>query len=186
MIQSKMNHGEDVNMNEINFQLEILFEQYEESLKAQQKEFENSFKGETVFLTAEETRELKSNFRRIIMALHPDLNDDVSDHEKTLFNQATIAFKSGDIETIRMIYSIIDDDEMQDELDESYYQERIDKIKEKIEKYKEEYPYNKIDLLEDESAIEEYTNSLKDLISRYKEEIEYYETRVEEMELESE
>lgn len=187
MIQRKINLQEKVDMEEIDIELEEFFREYSESLKQQKMEYEKIIerKGEFdksgKYLTREETKEMKRKYRDIIKALHPDLNPTLSENEKILFRQATFAFEIGDLEGIRTIHSIIDVISDKETFNDEYLKRRIANMKEKIETYKDSFPYSSIELLKDRKQKMEYMEYLKELIKTSKIEKTHYKERLEEL-----
>ena len=58
-------------------------------------------------LSDEDNKELKKLYRKIVKALHPDINPDVSQAQVQLFDNAVSAYKSGDLGTLRIIGEMV-------------------------------------------------------------------------------
>ncbi len=181
IIQRELNHQNKINLDEIKRKLKMLFNEYDEDLKKQKEEYGKLSERKNQYLSHKNSIKLKEMYRKIVKALHPDLKKNVSEIEKRLFNQATLAFKLGDLETIEMINSIIELNNNKEIQDDDYLRERILKMKEKIIEYKEEYPYNKKQFIEDKKLKEEYLEGLKDLFKTKTKQKEEYEKRIKEM-----
>lgn len=55
-----------------------------------------------------EREELKALYRRIVKALHPDLNPDVTQDQLNLFYAASDAYQAGDLQALRAIAELLD------------------------------------------------------------------------------
>lgn len=192
MVQQRINHEKEINLEEIENQLNDEFEEFEERIQIQMDELNdaialNNFKG---LLTSEELKELKNLYKQIIKKLHPDLNKDLSEAEKLLFLNSVNAFKRGDLEILRGIALILSEenedfkeysniDSIKKEIIELNHQ--IDRVSNNIAKIKGEYPYNKLDLLNDPEKSEEYILTLNDIIESKKELIKKFNLRCDEL-----
>ena len=58
-------------------------------------------------LSEEESRELKILYRKVIKALHPDMNPEITDAQARLFDQAVSAYKNGDLPAMRLIDEMV-------------------------------------------------------------------------------
>lgn len=181
IIQKELNHQNKISIHEIDSKLEELFKAYDENLKKQKEDYGKLSESEKQYLSKEDTTRLKEMYRKIVKVLHPDLKTNVSETEKTLFNQATFAFKVGDLETVEMIHSIMELNNKEETLDDTYLKERILKMKEKIIEYKEKYPYNKKQFIEDKRLKKEYLEGLKDLFKTRTKQKKEYEERIRRM-----
>ena len=62
-------------------------------------------------LTTEETVELKKTYRAIVKLIHPDVNDNLSEEQKALWNRVTDAYETGNIEMLKVLYELALDNE---------------------------------------------------------------------------
>ncbi len=168
-------------MEKINKSLDEEFKSYQENLEKQKEEFNNSLKNPTLVLTKQDAKEIRNKYKTIVKKLHPDLNEGLSQKEKDLFIRATFSFKHGDVEGIRAIYEVVNGKNDTIEGDEDYLKKRIENLEEKIAEYKEEYPYNKKEIVENEIETKEYIEFLKNEINSYKEVLDFYKQELEEL-----
>lgn len=163
LIQMKVNRQEKISVVEIDENLDKEFSKYQQELKGYMDKMNKAIKrSKSEALSDEETKELKK--------LHPDLHPGISQEEMDMFSNAVTAYKDGDLVTIRIISAMITDhlisEGEQDPMkklinDKERLKELLDNVKKKIEKIKEEYPYNVKVLLQDTDKIEKRSQSLQ-------------------------
>ncbi|ASS38338.1 V-type ATP synthase subunit I domain-containing protein [Mogibacterium pumilum] len=188
LIQAKKNRQEKIDFSEIEALLDEEFEDYKRELEEQLEKINEAIERKNLErLYKEESKELKTLYRQIVKALHPDLNPDLSEVKLELFNNAVQAYKKGDLETIKTI-SIIANDEIP-----AYEHEdvRVHLLKEKerilqksarvraaIEVVREEFPYNIQEILESEEAIEAKKKELEKGLVEFKEIIDRHKIKI--------
>ena len=142
------------------------------------------------FLSDEETKEFKKLYRSIVKILHPDLHPDLSDAQKRLFQNAVQAYKNGDLETLRLIHTMSEEQnpssDKTDSSTELYRQkERLEKalttIQEEIAKIKSEFPYTMKSFLSDKEKIEEKKKELDSIIQQYQDMVKYYQEQLDKL-----
>ena len=191
LIQAKRNRQEKIIMEKIEETLDDEFAQFQEQLKEQLGKMNEAIdRSHAQALSDEETKELKRLYRRVVKALHPDLNPNISEEKQQLFLRAASAYENGDLNTLRIIDETISDPqltEMKQDAIASLRQERnrlvalLDDIKERIVKIKSEYPYTVKEILQDEQQVEQCRNQLENLLKQYKDSITYYKTKIQEI-----
>ena len=191
LIQAKLNQQEKPDISEIEEQLDEEFAEYQDLLEIQIEAMNEALdrsKGE--ILSDEDEKELKDLYRKIVKALHPDLNPDLSEAEIDLFMNAVEAYKNADLNAIRIIAEMVDDGEFPDESDNAlvYLTKERDRLQALIEHIEEEicitkdcFPYNMRDIVKDSAKIEEMKQEFKHLQKLYEEEIELYKAKIAEM-----
>lgn len=191
LIQAKKNKQEKIVISQIEYTLDVEFEEYQRKLDEQIDEMNQAIERSSFnVLSTEEAVELKKLYRRVIKILHPDLNPSITQAQLELFNKAVNAYDAGDLNTLRIIDEMISEpilsdnyiDEMTRLADEK---ERLigllKTVKESIENIKNEFPYAVKELLNDPTKIAERKIELKSIIHQYKELIDAYNARIEEM-----
>lgn len=108
LIQAKKNRQEKVIISAIEETLDTEFAEYQKRLDEQINKMNDALKrSKAEVLTDEENKELKKLYRKIVKALHPDINPDVSETQVNLFDNAVQAYKNGDLNTLRIICEMV-------------------------------------------------------------------------------
>ncbi len=140
------------------------------------------------------TDEMKALYRKIVKALHPDMNPDETDVEKEMFNEAVDAYNKGNLSKLREIAALIDEGKIK-ETPYSVSKEDIEKLKEiieglklrveelisEIENIKNTFPYNMKEFLSNETAVSERQSELQTMLKEYEELEEELEKRFSQM-----
>ena len=104
LIQARRNRQERIDMEKIESVLDFEFTEFQKKLDEQLAKMNAAIdRSRAKVLSEEESKELKRLYRRVIKALHPDLNPDLSDEKKELFFKAVRAYESGDLHMLRII-----------------------------------------------------------------------------------
>ena len=108
LIQAKKNRQEKVIISAIEETLDNEFAEYQKQLDEQIDKMNDALKrSKAEVLSDEDNKELKKLYRKIVKALHPDINPDVSEAQVQLFDNAVSAYKSGDLGTLRIIGEMV-------------------------------------------------------------------------------
>lgn len=108
LIQAKKNRQEKVIISAIEKTLDNEFAEYQKQLDEQIDKMNDALKrSKAEVLSDEDNKELKKLYRKIVKALHPDINPDVSEAQVQLFDNAVSAYKSGDLGTLRIIGEMV-------------------------------------------------------------------------------
>ena len=191
LIQAKKNRQEKVIISAIEETLDIEFAEYQKRLDEQINKMNDALKrSKAEVLTDEENKELKKLYRKIVKALHPDINPDVSKAQVQLFDNAVQAYKNGDFGTLRIIGEMVGNNPLPEQHKDAMTQlveerERLQgllkSIRESIDNIKSEYPYTMKDILEDTEKTEQKKQELENILSQYNELISIYKAKIEEM-----
>ena len=183
LLQTEINHQNDIDLNEINKKVLDKYKEYEKNLKNSMNELENIIKHKDNYfeLDEEDEKELKRIYKILIKKLHPDLNIHQEDFKKELFIKVTNAYKNGDLEELKALYAMLPDDDIEEKSSLNELKELIHSFEKKIEKIKSDYPYNKLDLLSNEKEINDYKINLQYLIDSCNEEIKDYGKKINEI-----
>ena len=183
LLQTEINHQNDIDLNEINKKVLDKYKEYEKNLKNSMNELENIIKHKDNYfeLDEEDEKELKRIYKILIKKLHPDLNIHQEDFKKELFIKVTNAYKNGDLEELKALYAMLPDEDIEEKSSLNELKELIHSFEKKIEKIKSDYPYNKLDLLSNEKEIGEYKINIQYLIDSCNEEIEEYSNKINEI-----
>ena len=191
LIQAKKNRQEKVIISAIEEALDNEFAEYQKQLDEQINKMNDALKrSKADVLADEENKELKKLYRKIVKALHPDINPDASEAQVQLFDNAVSAYKSGDLGTLRIIGEMVGNNPLPEQHKDAMTQlveerERLQgllkSIRESIDNIKSEYPYTMKDILEDTEKTEQKKQELENILEQYNELISIYKKRIEEM-----
>lgn len=191
LIQAKKNRQEKVIISSIEETLDNEFAEYQKHLDEQIDKMNDALRrSKAEVLSDEENKELKKLYRKIVKALHPDINLDVSEAQVQLFNNAVLAYKNGDLGTLKIISEMVGNNPLPEQHkdamtqlveEQKRLQGLLKSIRESIENIKSEYPYTMKDILEDTEKTEQKKQELESILEQYNELISIYERKIEEM-----
>lgn len=191
LIQAKKNRQEKVIIPAIEETLDTEFAEYQKQLDEQIDKMNDALKrSKAEVLSDEDNKELKKLYRKIVKALHPDINPDVSEAQVQLFDNAVSAYKNGDLNTLRIIGEMVGNNPLSEQHKDAMTQlveerERLQgllkSIRESIDNIKSEYPYTMKDILEDTEKTEQKKQELENILEQYNELISIYKAKIEEM-----
>ena len=108
LIQAKKNRQEKVIISAIEETLDKEFAEYQKQLDEQIDKMNDALKrSKAEVLSDEDNKELKKLYRKIVKALHPDINPDVSKAQVNLFDNAVQAYKNRNLDTLRIIVEMV-------------------------------------------------------------------------------
>lgn len=191
LIQAKLNRQEPISIEEIEKKLDKEFDVYTQFLNTEVDKITRALeRNKCELLSEEETKELKKLYRSAMKSLHPDLNPDISKEKLALFHNAVEAYENGDLETLRIIETMVSDSPL-NEISESglgalikeceRLSDMIKKVKDDIKKVKNDYPYIMKSVVGDENKMAEKKASIEEKIEYWSNMASYYEGRVNEL-----
>lgn len=181
LMRMEINHENKIDLEKIDNILSEEFEEYEQQLKAQIEEINYLKSTEIKQLSDEDSRKLKKIYRILIKKLHPDLNPNQRFYEKNMFLRATKAFQNGDLSDLEALLALTDDGEIEEESEIDDLKRLIGDFEEKIEKIKQDYPYNKKELLVVDEKCRQYKNMLVELIHDRQDDIKKLEKEIDDL-----
>lgn len=134
----------------------------------------------------EERRRL---YRKIVKAMHPDLHPNQTQEQKDLFLRAIDAYKNFDLDTLRQIAAMLDDDtpEQADDPEQALVREverlldLVRGIRLGLQGIRSRYPYTKKALLEDPVRLAEEKEKLREQLDDAEKQSDIYRKRIEEL-----
>ena len=114
----------------------------------------------------------------LIKRLHPDLNPNQTFFELNLFYRTVYCFETGDLKGLESVVAILPDEDFEEFCEIDHLKNLIRQHEEKIEKLKNDYPYNKKRLIDNKGAGDEYKIMLLELISDRKETVKKLEEKI--------
>lgn len=183
LIITSRNHNEPIDLDTIEEQLEKELEEFYKILNAKLGEIEDAkIRQGLPRLSVEEDKELKSLYRKLIKKLHPDMNPNVTEYEKELFNKVVECYENGNLLELQMIEISLEDKSVtvENSLEEKQRLTKlVDKLNSQIQEIKSTYPYIlKETLVNKEKTIQRY-KELNEMYDRYSYEIQIYTEEIE-------
>ena len=134
--------------------------------------------------------EMKSLYHKIVKALHPDMNPDITEREKALLDDAIKAYSEGDLDRLREIAELIDDADIKGRFQDTpegieglkalkdQMINRKKNLQTDIDGIKNNFPYNMVDFLVDDEAVAARQDELIKIIESCKATIEALNDRI--------
>lgn len=180
LYQTKINRQEKPNEKEIEEKLDIEYKEYEEKLNKMSNDLQDTLNRRNYeTLSKENSKEIKSIYRKLIKKLHPDLNKKDNEKNRNLLLQVTRAYENGDLETLKNLELLTDEINEKEniemgeleELKESKvkYETIINGLLDYIKQIKESFPYNKKEFLKSDILVQKRKRELEEEVEMYKE-----------------
>lgn len=181
LIQIDVNHENEIDLAKIEEMLCVEFKEYEKQLKTQINEIKFLEENKPDKLSQNDSKKLKKIYRGLIKKLHPDLNPNQSLFELNLFYRSVSCFENGDLKGLESVTAILPEETGEEICQIDKLKEIIKDYEDKISKLKNDYPYNKKELLENRDSGQEYKDMLLKLIDDRKKHIEKLEDKISEL-----
>ena len=180
LYQIKINRQEIPNEKEIEEKLNIEYKEYKQKLNQMSNDLQDALNRKNYEILSEEnSKELKSIYRKLIKKLHPDLNNKDSENNKNLLLQVTHAYENGDLKTLKnlelLTNEITEKENIEigdfEELKQSKEKYKIitKELLESIKKIKESFPYNKKEFLKSDILVKKRKKELENEMEMCKE-----------------
>jgi hypothetical protein len=193
LAQMAVNSGEAPDELAIDIRLDEELNDWYKLLSAQMDKYLRSIEKRNTSspLTAEESRELKLLYHKIVKRLHPDLNPQAKEPEMRLFLAAQTAYERGDLVELRAIAFTVEGlgeaakplreeenpfDALEIEL--AMQQATLSIMEERLAQLKSEYPYQLLETLNNPAYVEETVRAVKEQIAQQKEIERSYTERI--------
>lgn len=191
LIRAKLNRQEQVDLKEIEKELDKEFASFKIELERRISDVEKAVKWKNLDrLSPENDKEIKNLYRKIVKSLHPDLHPKQTEREKDLFFVAVKAYKNADLESIRIIYYLIENKEedrleinsiVELEKEKQRLKSSIENINKNMEEIRNSYPYNLKKILHDENEVSRRKEELEKIFETYKKYVEIYKEEISKM-----
>ena len=187
--QKSLNRGEKPDLKAIEIELDAEFAEYIKAIKRELREIKaaasyyNSPK-----ISEDEALKLRSAYLEAIKKLHPDINANLGESAKELWNQIQDAYSNGDWKIVKLLASLVDSvlsgaenfSASKDgiaELEEACakIEEKSHEISEMSNGMKARAPFTYESLLKDDDRLAETQAHLKEQIEMLKDQIREYE-----------
>lgn len=191
LIQAKINRQEKVIISKIEDTLDQEFAEYKEKLDEQINKMNEAIehsKGRV--LTDEENKELKKTYRKIVKSLHPDLNPNITEGQKQLFENAVEAYKNGNLEMLKIIGEMVTEPTVPEKSVDAMtmlkenadnLEKMISVIQQNITDIKSKYPYTMKDIVENKEKTKERRKEIESILEQYNEGILLYKKKIDEL-----
>ena len=188
LCQAKVNAGLDYDEVEIEDELDAELEKWAVSVQEKQMQFYSLLdrRSSTRSLNLDESKKLKTLYRKLCKRLHPDLNPLLSDEERNLFSGVQKAYERGDAAALEAYDWILDEDETNDDdakdIDEltaevALLEAQVEVQKELLENVKNSHPYDMLHKLDNANWVFEQVQSMKTKTKEFQDAAASYETR---------
>lgn len=178
------NHNKPIDLKKIDEQLEKELAEFYKKLNARLDEIEEANRRASLpKLSKEDAAELKSIYRKLIKKLHPDMNPNVTEYEKELFNKVVECYENGDLMGLQIIAITLGEDIPI--TPENTFEEKqrltllVDKLNSEIHEIKTTYPYILLETLADKQKTAERYKQLHEMYDRYLYQIKIYTDEIE-------
>ncbi len=189
LVIMKRNRQEPVDIQALEKILDQEFQDYQRQLDALIQSMNEALdRSQAETLTEEDAASLKSMYRKIVKALHPDLHPELSDAKAGLFSRAVTAYQDGNLELMQAIFELVRQDDLHEE-DASLlsYQKEKEQLVQKLQQVRARtaeiqttYPYTLKEFLDDEARALQRKEELERLCKAYQAQAEDYKARIKE------
>lgn len=177
LAQEVISQNANINLSMIESEIKIEFSDFLDILDTKDNEImiANYFESFSK-LSDEDLVELKKYYVGIANLILPEINPELNDIQKTLWEKAQLAYENGEIQFLKIIYKLTQDEAKAiegnkkislSELNEQtkIFEDRIKKEEKDINTLWDNFPFNKVDLLKDEKKIKEIQGELRKSIN---------------------
>lgn len=107
MMQAAINRNEEINMPFIEMMIELETQKQIEKIGIEVAKLSSAKNLLSNLDSPKRSAEIRKIFREMAKALHPDINPDLPESAKNLWNAALLAYESGDLESLKALSLLI-------------------------------------------------------------------------------
>ena len=183
LYQAAKNRGETISAEEVLTIIELEFAEFKTMLTEQQEKIRNAEEFHfSPKLSAADAKAIRTLYRDMVRKLHPDLNRDLPEEAKRLWDRITAAYKNNDWQELNiladMVYDLLDGKDPADgdpsRIEQLLAEERriaakTAQLRERIDELQKQPPYSYRELLQNEAAVAAKRRELQELRHRFEE-----------------
>lgn len=175
LIRQKINCQQKVNLEAIEYKLDAEYAEYEEKIAIRLAEITDLLNISGV-MSKDNSKEIKSLYKKLVKRLHPDLNSNITDEEFNLFHKVVRAYQQSDINTLRRIDMLTD--KISTDSGNKYEAKKLrynqlksacEAMEREMVEIKKGFPFDKVDFLKDKQAVKQRKRELQSSLDEYKE-----------------
>ncbi|MCB1144631.1 MAG: hypothetical protein KDK54_20415 [Leptospiraceae bacterium] len=150
LIQAYINQNIDVDMNHIEETLQTEYKTWMEQITSLDEDIQSAKKVSLVDIDLNLTKNVKDLYRKLVRRLHPDLNENLSERERLLWNRLSLAYENFDLEEMKTIEMLLDSmeevqetsglDELKKKVETIW--DKLLKMENSLEKIKQSFPFS--------------------------------------------
>lgn len=189
--QAAINRQETISIEKVNKIIEEETKEYKEELDGLIRDLHTANKIlNAKKVSDDEYKLIKETYRYIVNKIHPDINPNINENTKLLWNMTQNAYINNDLKQLQLVKSLIEKDTitiereneiklLEKKLTQILY--NIDEVKDRIKTMLTIFPLNKEDLLKEKDEIEKIVSDIKIDIELYKQYNAELEIRIQEL-----
>jgi hypothetical protein len=187
MMQAAINRNEEINLPFIEMMVELEMQGQLEKINQEVVKLRQAKYLLDNLDSPKRSSELRKIFREMAKELHPDINPDLPDSAKNLWNAVMLAYDSGDLESLRALRLLVSDVKNKNEqfTDENalltqigLLKEGLNRLLEEIKNIHSEFPFTIEKQINDDAWVDEQRSALKKEIATVTEQKLQYEKSI--------
>lgn len=187
MMQAALNRNEEINLPFIELVIEMEIKEQIEKIENEVQKLASAKHLLAHLDSPERSHELRKIFREMAKELHPDINPDLPESGRHLWNAAMLAYESGDLESLRALRLLVsevknnhqpftDDTTLQNQI--SLLKEGIALLLQEIENIRAEFPFTIEKQLSNDEWVQEQRKTIQEQIETERQRKAAYEKSI--------
>ena len=187
LIRAAVNRQESIEEKDIAKQLDNEFQEWYKKINEQYEKVKEAEDRLNNLMSDGDNVEFKKLYRQLVFKLHPDLNPNQTKDEENLWHRVQLTYKSGDLEEMRSLMSILEAQDSAVELPSSKdilknrktkLTKQIQKIISNVSELEQTFPFNIVGKLADKAWVNTKVEEIQEQIHQWQEKCEHYETLI--------